>query len=86
MYFFIQIHPFLQNGVDIDSKDVRETELVGDQIMMEYALFIRRLLDSSEEALVDGSDKFSDVFKDLIKETQTMTNMTVNSVTNKTLN
>ena len=76
----------LQNRVDIDSKDIRETELFWDQIMMEHSLFIRGLLDPSEEALVDGADQFADVFKDLMKETQTMTNMTVNSVTNKTLN
>lgn len=76
----------LQNGVDIDSKDVRETELFWDQIMMEHALFIRGLLDPSEEDLIGAADEFADTFKNLIKEAQSMTNMTINSVTNKTLN
>jgi hypothetical protein len=34
----------LENGVDIDSEDTRETELFWDQIMMEHAEFIRGLL------------------------------------------
>lgn len=76
----------LQNRIDIESKDVRETELFWNQIMMEHALFIKGLLDPSEENLIDTADEFADVFKDLIKEAQTMTNMTMNSVLNKTLN
>ena len=76
----------LQNRIDIESKDVRETELFWNQIMMEHALFIKGLLDPSEENLIDTADEFADLFKDLIKEAQTMTNMTMNSVLNKTLN
>lgn len=75
----------LQNRVDIDSMDIRETELFWNQIMMEHALFIRGLLDPSEEDLIDTADEFADEFKDLIEEAQTMNNMTINSVTNQTL-
>lgn len=76
----------LENRVDIDTKDARETELFWDQIMMEHALFIRGLLDPSEEALIDTADEFADEFKDLIEIAQTMTTSTINSVTNETLN
>lgn len=76
----------LENRVDIDVKDARETELFWDQIMMEHALFIRGLLDPSEEALIDTADEFADEFKDLIEIAQTMTTATINSVTNETLN
>ena len=75
----------LQNRADIDSMDIRETELFWNQIMMEHALFIRGLLDPSEEDLIDTADEFADEFKDLIEEAQTMNNMTINSVTNQTL-
>ena len=76
----------LENKVDIDSKDARETELFWDQIMMEHALFIRGLLDPSEEELINTSNEFADEFKSLIKEAQAMTAATINSVTNETLN
>lgn len=76
----------LENEVDIDSKDARETELFWDQIMMEHALFIRGLLDPSEEELINTSDEFADEFESLIEEAQAMTVATINSVTNETLN
>ena len=75
----------LQNRVDIDSKDIRETELFWNQIMMEHAQFIRGLLDPSEDDLIDTADEFADEFEELIKEAQAMNNMTINSVTNQTL-
>lgn len=76
----------LENRVDIDYKDARETELFWDQIMMEHALFIRGLLDPSEDELITTSNEFANEFKNLIQEAQTMTNVTINSVTNETLN
>lgn len=76
----------LENRVDIDAKDNRETELFWEQIMMEHALFIRGLLDPSEDTLIDTADEFADEFKNLIKEAQGMTDATINSVTNETLN
>lgn len=76
----------LENRVDIDSKDVRETELFWDQIMMEHSQFIRGLLDPTEDDLIDTADEFADVFNDLMQEVQAMTDMTINSVTDQTLN
>ncbi len=76
----------LENRVDIDSKDARETELFWDQIMMEHALFIRGLLDPTEGELINTSNDFAGEFKNLIQEAQTMTDATISSVTNETLN
>lgn len=76
----------LVNRIDIESKDIRESELFWDQDMMEHALFIRGTLDPSEEKLIDTADEFAHEFKDLMKEAQAMTNATINSVTNETLN
>lgn len=76
----------LENGIDIDDKDIRETELFWDQIMMEHALFIRGLLDPSEGELVNASNNFANEYKDLMEEAQNMTNITIDSITNETLN
>lgn len=76
----------LENRVDIDSKNTRETELFWDQIMMEHSQFIRGLLDPTEENLIDTADEFAHEFKDLIEEAKAMTDATINSVTNETLN
>ena len=75
----------LQNRVDIDLKDARETELFWDRIMMEHTLFIRGLLDPTEEKLINTADEFANEFKDLMKEAQSATDATINSVTNETL-
>ena len=76
----------LENRVDIDSKDARETELFWDQIMMEHALFIRGLLDPTENELISTSNEFASEFNNLIQEAQAMTDATIKSVTNETLN
>lgn len=76
----------LNNRIDIDAKDIRETELFWDQIMMEHALFIRGLLDPSENNLIETSDDFANEYEDLIEEAKSMTDVTINSITNETLN
>lgn len=48
-------------------QDLRDSELFWDQIMMEHALFIRGLLDPSEETLIDTADDFSEDYKRLLK-------------------
>ena len=75
----------LENGVDIDSEDTRETELFWDQIMMEHAQFIRGLLDPTEEELIDTADDFAHEFKCLRKEALAKTDATIDSVTDETL-
>ncbi|OSB10147.1 hypothetical protein B2H97_09245 [Paraclostridium bifermentans] len=76
----------LDNRVDIDSKDAKETELFWDQIMMEHALFIRGLLDPSENKLIETADEFADDFNKLIKEAKAMTDVTIKNTIDETLN
>lgn len=40
-------------------RDMQDLEVFWNQIMMEHALFIRGLLDPSEEALINTADEFS---------------------------
>jgi hypothetical protein len=42
----------LENNQDIESEDIRQVELFWNQIMMEHALFIRGLLDPTENDLI----------------------------------
>lgn len=44
-----------------------ETQLFWNQIMMEHALFIRGLLDPSEEQLIDTADDFAKDYKELLE-------------------
>lgn len=78
----------LENGDDIEdfnNSEVRKSELFWDQIMMEHTLFIRGLLDPSENELIDTSEKFADDYSELIKKASDMTDMTMSSITNDTL-
>lgn len=75
----------LEHRVDIETKSNKETELFWDQIMMEHSLFIRGLLDPSENKLIETADEFADDFEDLIKEARNMTDATINSMTDETL-
>lgn len=75
----------LENNEDIDNDDIRKTELFWNQIMMEHSLFIRGLLDPSEEELISSSNKFADEFSELIKKANSINEMTMTSVTNDIL-
>ena len=55
----------LENGKP-DCRTMRETELFWDQIMMEHALFIRGLLDPTEDALIKTSDTFAKEYAALL--------------------
>ncbi len=76
----------LENGEDIEKKNIKQSELFWDQIMMEHALFIRGLLDPSENKLIEASDKFSKEYATLIEKAKTMTDETISSITLETLN
>ncbi|MBU3107412.1 DUF2935 domain-containing protein [Clostridium gasigenes] len=76
----------LENGEDIEKKNIKQSELFWDQIMMEHALFIRGLLDPSENKLIEASDKFSKEYAALIEKAKTMTDETICSITLETLN
>ncbi|MBQ2938276.1 MAG: DUF2935 domain-containing protein [Clostridia bacterium] len=75
----------LQNGQDITCEDKKEVELFWNQIMMEHALFIRGLLDPTEEDLIATSNEFAEEYKKLLEEARQMTDETIKSVTDKTI-
>ena len=47
-------------------EELRDSELFWNQIMMEHALFIRGLLDPSEEKLIDTAGDFAEDYKRLL--------------------
>jgi hypothetical protein len=75
----------LENGISLDSLDVKEAELFWDQIMMEHALFIRGLLDPTEDALIQTSDNFAKSYEQLLKEARETTDKVIAGVTNDSL-
>lgn len=48
-------------------EELRDNELFWNQIMMEHALFIRGLLDPSEETLINTADDFAEDYKRLLE-------------------
>ena len=75
----------LQNGQNITNKDMKQVELFWNQIMMEHALFIRGLLDPSEEELIITADNFAEDYKKLLQDAQNMTDETIKTVTDRTI-
>ncbi|MDD2181094.1 MAG: DUF2935 domain-containing protein [Bacilli bacterium] len=72
----------LENNQDIEGEDLRQVELFWNQIMMEHALFIRGLLDPTENDLINTADQFAGEYKRLLEETVNMTDATMASITN----
>ena len=64
---------------------LKDTELFWDQIMMEHALFIRGLLDPTECNLINTANEFAGDYSDLMQAARTATDMTIDSVTDATL-
>lgn len=75
----------LQNGEDINSQDMKQQELFWNQIMMEHALFIRGLLDPTENDLITTADGFAKDYQRLIEEAKNITDETIRSITDKTI-
>lgn len=74
----------LESGENPDD-NLKEAELFWDQIMMEHALFIRGLLDPTENELILASDMFAHEYAGLLEEARGATEATMHSVTDKTL-
>ena len=51
---------------DCSCQELRDSELFWNQIMMEHALFIRGLLDPSEDTLIHTADDFAGDYKRLL--------------------
>lgn len=75
----------LEHGEDIDEGEVKKTELFWNQIMMEHSLFIRGLLDPTECELINTSNEFANEFCELIEKAEDINVMTIDSVTDETL-
>ncbi len=57
----------LMENREISPKCLRDIELFWNRIMMEHALFIRGLLDPTEEALIETADDFAKEFGELLE-------------------
>ncbi len=66
-------------------ENLKETELFWDQIMMEHALFIRGLLDPTECDLINTANDFAGEYNNLMQAAMAATDMTIDSVTDTTL-
>lgn len=75
----------LQNGQDITCESMKQVELFWNQIMMEHALFIRGLLDPTEEELIGKANDFAENYRTLLEEARNMNEETIKSITNKTI-
>lgn len=75
----------LQNGQNITCDDRNQVELFWNQIMMEHALFIRGLLDPTEEKLISTADNFAKEYKKLLEEARNATDETINTITDETI-
>lgn len=75
----------LENGQNIECKNMRQVELFWNQIMMEHAEFIRGLLDPCEEELIETSNDFAEEFCLLLREANEMNDETIRSITNTTI-
>lgn len=58
----------LENNGRVSNCDMYKTEKFWNQIMMEHALFIRGLLDPSEEELIGTADEFAFDYCQLLEE------------------
>ncbi len=74
----------LQKRENMSLQGILNTELFWNQIMEEHALFIRGLLDPSENDLIMKADDFANEYKN-INEQITKVNMNINEITNRNL-
>lgn len=66
----------LERTGTLRQENMRKMEAFWNQIMMEHALFIRGLLDPSEEALIKAADGFADDYRKLLDEAKAKDCMT----------
>lgn len=69
----------------VSSDSLCSIERFWNQIMMEHALFIRGLLDPSEEKLIKTANEFAEEYKELLNEAKRKDCATMNALTQKTL-
>jgi len=74
----------LESGRSIDS-DLKASEVFWNQIMMEHALFMRGLLDPSENNLIRTANDFAQDYAVLLRAAKEASAATVTGVTGRTL-
>jgi len=74
----------LENGMGID-QNIVDTELFWDQIMMEHALFIRGLLDPTENKLIITANDFAGDYGNLLRQANAANNAALAGITQTTL-
>ena len=67
----------LQNHEEINCKKIHQTEQFWNRIMMEHALFIRGLLDPTENELIKNSDGFAKNYAHLLERSREVHDRTV---------
>lgn len=78
------VEELLRNG-RISPQRIGELESFWNQIMMEHALFIRGLLDPSEEELIDTADGFAEDYKELLQQARQQDFRAMDELTRKSL-
>lgn len=71
----------LQNGQNITCQNRKKLELFWNQIMMEHALFIRGLLDPSEEKLICTANDFAKEYRKLLQDARSATDEVIKETT-----
>jgi hypothetical protein len=66
------------------SNDILEQEAFWDVIMEEHSLFIRGLLDPTEEELFETADDFADIFEELAEKTKNASKEDIPKITEET--
>lgn len=69
----------------ISQEDMKSTEMFWNQIMMEHALFIRGLLDPTEEELIATADGFAQDYHKLLEEAKDQDCRTLDEMTRESL-
>lgn len=82
---YCQMVKTLNEKGQLAEQDMRSMEVFWNQIMMEHALFIRGLLDPSEEELILTADRFAQDYRRLLEEAKRKDCETMDRLTRQTL-
>ena len=72
--------------MDLDYRNMQQTEQFWNQIMMEHAMFIRGLLDPSENELIETSDTFAKDYARLLSDCRKTLDLSITIDTKASLN
>ncbi|MGI5892285.1 MAG: DUF2935 domain-containing protein [Bacillota bacterium] len=76
---------YLESGRLIDFDNIKQDKLFWDQIMMEHALFIRGLLDPSEEQLIKTANDFANDYENLLARLRPAREMAMPNLINENI-